>query len=87
MKPPAVSGTIVGGRENHVNAHRFDRACRSPRPVDLQPQAGPRQLGHDWVILSLLVPHPPWSPTKVWALPVGMRLYRNRQGLRTIHRQ
>jgi hypothetical protein len=37
--------------------------------------------GHDWVILSLLVPHPPWSPTKVWALPVGMRLYRNRQGL------
>src|SRR4051812_24217737 len=37
--------------------------------------------GHDWVILSLLVSHPPWSPTKVWALPVGMRLYRNRQGL------
>src|SRR3954451_4646944 len=37
--------------------------------------------GHDWVILSLLVPNPPWSPTKVWALPVGMRLYRNRQGL------
>jgi hypothetical protein len=37
--------------------------------------------GHDWVILSLLVVNPPWSPTKVWALPVGMRLYRNRQGL------
>jgi hypothetical protein len=37
--------------------------------------------GHDWVILSLLIPNPPWSPTKVWALPVGMRLYRNRQGL------
>src|SRR4051794_22183253 len=37
--------------------------------------------GHDWVILSLLVPNPSWSPTKVWALPVGMRLYRNRQGL------
>ena len=37
--------------------------------------------GHDWVILSLLVPRPPWSPTKVWALPVGMRLYRNRQGV------
>jgi hypothetical protein len=36
--------------------------------------------GHDWVILSLLIPAPPWSPTKVWALPVGMRLYRNRQG-------
>jgi hypothetical protein len=37
--------------------------------------------GHDWVILSLLIVHPPWSPTKVWALPVGVRLYRNRQGL------
>jgi hypothetical protein len=37
--------------------------------------------GHNWVILSLLVPNPPWAPTKVWALPVGMRLYRNRQGL------
>lgn len=37
--------------------------------------------GHDWVILSLLVPNPPWSPTKVWAVPVGVRLYRNRQGL------
>jgi DDE superfamily endonuclease len=36
--------------------------------------------GHDWVILSVLVPAPPWSPTKVWAVPVGMRLYRNRQG-------
>jgi hypothetical protein len=37
--------------------------------------------GHDWVILSLIVPNPPWSPTKVWALPVGLRLYRNHQGL------
>ena len=37
--------------------------------------------GHDWVILSLIVPMPGWSPTKVWALPVGMRLYKNRQGL------
>jgi hypothetical protein len=37
--------------------------------------------GHDWVILSLIVPNPPWSPTKAWALPVGMRLYRNHQGL------
>lgn len=25
---------------------------------------------HDWVILSLLVANPPWSPTKVWTLPV-----------------
>src|SRR5438270_13055861 len=37
--------------------------------------------GHDWVILSLLIPAPPWSPTKVWALPVAIRLYKNRQGL------
>jgi hypothetical protein len=37
--------------------------------------------GHDWVILSLLIPTPPWSPTKVWALPVGVRLYKNHQGL------
>jgi hypothetical protein len=37
--------------------------------------------GHDWVILSLIVPRPAWSPTKVWALPLGMRLYKNRQGL------
>src|SRR3954462_12052428 len=36
--------------------------------------------GHDWVILSLLIEAPPWSPTKVWALPVGIRLYKNRQG-------
>jgi hypothetical protein len=37
--------------------------------------------GHDWVILSLIVPMPAWSPTKVWALPAGMRLYKNHQGL------
>jgi hypothetical protein len=37
--------------------------------------------GHDWVILSLLIPAPAWSPTKVWALPVGIRLYRNHQGV------
>jgi hypothetical protein len=32
--------------------------------------------GHDWVILSRLVPNPSWSPTPVWTLPAGMRLYR-----------
>jgi hypothetical protein len=37
--------------------------------------------GHDWVILSLVVRCPWWSPTKVWSLPVLFRLYRNRQGL------
>ena len=37
--------------------------------------------GHDWVVLCLIVAHPFWAPTKVFALPVAMRLYRNRQGL------
>jgi SRSO17 transposase len=37
--------------------------------------------GHDWVVLCLILVHPFWAPTKVFALPVAMRLYRNRQGL------
>ena len=37
--------------------------------------------GHDWVVLCLIVAKPFWAPTKVFALPVAMRLYRNRQGL------
>jgi hypothetical protein len=37
--------------------------------------------GHDWVVLSILIVHPFWAPTKVFALPVAARLYRNRQGL------
>jgi hypothetical protein len=37
--------------------------------------------GHDWVILYLLVVCPWWAPTKVFALPIGARLYRNRQGV------
>src|SRR5258705_8061516 len=37
--------------------------------------------GHDWVVVCLIVHLPFWSPTKVWALPIGFRLYRNRQGL------
>lgn len=37
--------------------------------------------GHDWVVLCLVLRLPFWSPTKVWALPVAFRLYRNRQGL------
>ena len=36
--------------------------------------------GHDWVVLTLLV-RCPWAPSKVWALPLAFRLYRNRQGL------
>jgi len=37
--------------------------------------------GHDWVVLCLVIVHPFWAPTKVFALPIAMRLYRNRQGL------
>jgi DDE superfamily endonuclease len=37
--------------------------------------------GHDWVVICLLARCPFWSPTKVWALPIAFRLYRNRQGL------
>lgn len=37
--------------------------------------------GHDWVVLSLVVVGPFWAPHKVFALPMAMRLYRNRQGL------
>jgi len=37
--------------------------------------------GHDWVVLCLIVVNPWWAPTKVFALPITMRLYRNRQGL------
>jgi hypothetical protein len=36
--------------------------------------------GHDWVVVCLLV-RCPWAKSKVWALPVLWRLYRNRQGL------
>jgi DDE superfamily endonuclease len=37
--------------------------------------------GHDWVVLCLVIVNPFWAPTKVFALPIAMRLYRNRQGL------
>lgn len=37
--------------------------------------------GHDWVVLCILIVRPFWAPTKVFALPVAFRLYRNRQGL------
>ena len=37
--------------------------------------------GHNWVVVSLLVVFPRWAPTKVFALPIAVRLYRNRQGV------
>jgi hypothetical protein len=30
--------------------------------------------GHDWVNLCLIVANPWWAPTKVFALPICMRL-------------
>jgi DDE superfamily endonuclease len=35
--------------------------------------------GHDWVVLCLILVHPWWAPTKVFALPIAGRLYINRQ--------
>src|SRR4051812_34904119 len=37
--------------------------------------------GHDWVVLCLILVHPFWAPTKVFALPIAARLYINRQGV------
>jgi hypothetical protein len=37
--------------------------------------------GHDWVNLCLIVANPWWAPGKVFALPINMRLYRNKQGV------
>jgi hypothetical protein len=37
--------------------------------------------GHDWADLCIVIANPWWAPTKVFALPICMRLYRNRQGL------
>jgi hypothetical protein len=37
--------------------------------------------GQDWVVLALLIRLPRWAPSKVFALPIAVRLYTNRQGL------
>ena len=37
--------------------------------------------GHDWVDLCIVIAHPWWAPSKVFSLPICMRLYRNKQGL------
>ncbi|MGF1580314.1 MAG: transposase, partial [Gemmataceae bacterium] len=36
--------------------------------------------GHDWVVLCLLIVDPFWARGQVFALPMAMRLYQNRQG-------
>ena len=77
-------GTIEAGVDDTLCRKRaLDdlRHRNAPRPPISSRQRPHVSWGHNWVILSLLIPDPPWSPTKVWALPVGVRLYRNRQGL------
>jgi DDE superfamily endonuclease len=36
--------------------------------------------GHVWVVVTLVVSLPAWAPSKIFSLPIGFRLYRNRQG-------
>ena len=33
--------------------------------------------GHDWVDLCIVIAKPWWAPSKVFSLPICMRLYRN----------
>ena len=54
----------------------------APRSPDLQPQETRWSAGAMTGSSSRsLIVHPFWAPTKVFALPVAARLYRNRQGL------
>jgi hypothetical protein len=36
--------------------------------------------GHVWVVLTLVISRPSWAASKSFSLPIGFRLYRNRQG-------
>lgn len=36
--------------------------------------------GHVWVVVTLVISLPAWAPSKIFSLPLGFRLYRNRQG-------
>jgi hypothetical protein len=42
--------------------------------------------GHDRVDLCIVIAHPWFAPSKVFSLPICMRLYRNRQGSKTPHK-
>lgn len=37
--------------------------------------------GHDWVVVSIVVHGFTWAPDLAFSLPIGFRLYRNKQGL------
>ena len=36
--------------------------------------------GHVWVVVTLVISLPTWAPSKIFSLPIGFRLYLNRQG-------
>jgi DDE superfamily endonuclease len=77
-------GTIVGGLDDTLCRKRglsiFGTGMHHDPLLSSQKRTWV-SWGHDWVILALIIPMPPWSPTKVWARPVGLRLDRNHQGL------
>jgi hypothetical protein len=70
-RPDCVENCV---RNRQVTRPRFSAliSSRAKPPVS---------WGHDWVVLCLIVVKPFWAPTKVFALPIVVRLYRNRQGL------
>ena len=73
------------GRGRHpLPQTRADRLRHrhAPRSADLQPGQAPGQLGARLGRLDAdRRAIPSGLPTKVWSLPLGFRLYRNRQGL------
>ena len=74
---------VLGRRRHPLSQTRADplRRRHALRSADLQSRQVPGQLG---TRLGRALPdhRPPfWAPTKVFALPIAMRLYRNRQGL------
>ena len=80
----ALGGTLMGAVDDTLCRKRgltLHGAGMHHDPL-LSSRAKPLvRWGHDGVVLCLLIVHPFWAPTKVFALPIVMRLYRNRQGL------
>jgi hypothetical protein len=72
----AVDGTLRRKRGLHLHGAgmRYDPLISSKAKALVS-------RGHDWVVLRLVVAHPFWARSKVFALPIAARLYRNRQGL------
>jgi hypothetical protein len=71
----AVDDTLCRKRGlNLFGAGMHHDACLSSKALKIV------SWGHDWVVLSLVIIGPFWAPTKIFSLPIGFRLYRNRQG-------